>query len=205
MAAARHVVRDRRTHGCAACGRRTDLFRGLIEDEALRMSRERAARIRADRPARRRVDERGRRRAHEAASRSDRGGAREGRHGRRRDARGLALGHRVGGEGGAPDDLRPHRRLVGAGAPRSWRPRRFRVDPAAPRAPGRNAARLTAGYDVPRTVAVAQLVEPRVVVPVVAGSSPVRHPRCPFRGGEGRCAAWKPPPAGTGGRPWRPA
>src|SRR5437763_4895052 len=32
----------------------------------------------------------------------------------------------------------------------------------------------------PRAVAVAQLVEPRVVVPVVAGSSPVRHPseRC---------------------------
>ena len=28
-----------------------------------------------------------------------------------------------------------------------------------------------------REVAVAQLVEPRVVVPVVAGSSPVRHPR----------------------------
>ena len=28
-------------------------------------------------------------------------------------------------------------------------------------------------------VAVAQLVEPRVVVPVVAGSSPVRHPRAP--------------------------
>jgi hypothetical protein len=28
----------------------------------------------------------------------------------------------------------------------------------------------------PRAVAVAQLVEPRVVVPVVAGSSPVRHP-----------------------------
>ena len=28
---------------------------------------------------------------------------------------------------------------------------------------------------VSRTVAVAQLVEPRVVVPVVAGSSPVRH------------------------------
>ena len=30
-------------------------------------------------------------------------------------------------------------------------------------------------YDGRRTVAVAQLVEPRVVVPVVAGSSPVRH------------------------------
>ena len=27
-----------------------------------------------------------------------------------------------------------------------------------------------------RVVAVAQLVEPRVVIPVVAGSSPVRHP-----------------------------
>ena len=32
------------------------------------------------------------------------------------------------------------------------------------------------GYPWPRAVAVAQLVEPRVVVPVVAGSSPVRHP-----------------------------
>src|SRR5687768_2216551 len=31
-------------------------------------------------------------------------------------------------------------------------------------------------YPVPAEVAVAQLVEPRVVVPVVAGSSPVRHP-----------------------------
>src|SRR3982751_4527130 len=31
-------------------------------------------------------------------------------------------------------------------------------------------------YHGRRTVAVAQLVEPRVVVPVVAGSSPVRHP-----------------------------
>src|SRR5215213_6031428 len=39
-----------------------------------------------------------------------------------------------------------------------------------------NAAART-GYPVPGAVAVAQLVEPRVVVPVVAGSSPVRHPR----------------------------
>src|SRR3990172_6959483 len=31
-------------------------------------------------------------------------------------------------------------------------------------------------YPVPGAVAVAQLVEPRVVVPVVAGSNPVRHP-----------------------------
>ena len=31
-------------------------------------------------------------------------------------------------------------------------------------------------YDEPRTVAVAQLVEPRVVVPVVGGSSPLCHP-----------------------------
>ena len=31
-------------------------------------------------------------------------------------------------------------------------------------------------YPVGVEVAVAQLVEPRVVVPVVAGSSPVRHP-----------------------------
>jgi hypothetical protein len=31
-------------------------------------------------------------------------------------------------------------------------------------------------YPVSAAVAVAQLVEPRVVVPVVAGSNPVRHP-----------------------------
>jgi hypothetical protein len=31
-------------------------------------------------------------------------------------------------------------------------------------------------YDERRTVAVAQLVEPRVVVPVVGGSSPLCHP-----------------------------
>ena len=42
----------------------------------------------------------------------------------------------------------------------------------------------TCGYDVRRAVAVAQLVEPRVVVPVVAGSNPVRHPfRRASRGG----------------------
>ena len=34
-------------------------------------------------------------------------------------------------------------------------------------------------YPVRVEVAVAQLVEPRVVVPVVAGSSPVRHPSTP--------------------------
>ena len=38
-------------------------------------------------------------------------------------------------------------------------------------------------YPVCREVAVAQLVEPRVVVPVVAGSSPVRHPSAPRRAG----------------------
>jgi hypothetical protein len=32
------------------------------------------------------------------------------------------------------------------------------------------------GYDEATAVAVAQPVEPRVVVPVVAGSNPVRHP-----------------------------
>ncbi len=41
-------------------------------------------------------------------------------------------------------------------------------------------------YPVRREVAVAQLVEPRVVVPVVAGSSPVRHPSA-------RCAVRRPP------------
>ena len=34
---------------------------------------------------------------------------------------------------------------------------------------------LTPGYPVSAAVAVAQLVEPRVVVPVVGGSSPLRH------------------------------
>ena len=54
--------------------------------------------------------------------------------------------------------------------------------------PGRRVARTTQTQAVlrpgerrrprypPAAVAVAQLVEPRVVVPVVAGSSPVRHP-----------------------------
>jgi hypothetical protein len=32
------------------------------------------------------------------------------------------------------------------------------------------------GYPLFDAVAVAQLVEPRVVVPVVVGSSPIRHP-----------------------------
>ena len=35
-------------------------------------------------------------------------------------------------------------------------------------------------YPVRAAVAVAQLVEPRVVVPVVAGSNPVRHPSEPM-------------------------
>ena len=39
----------------------------------------------------------------------------------------------------------------------------------------RGRARLH-GILCERVVAVAQLVEPRVVIPVVAGSSPVRHP-----------------------------
>ena len=43
-------------------------------------------------------------------------------------------------------------------------------------------ARVRCGLSCPgRMVAVAQLVEPRVVVPVVAGSNPVRHPRTPER------------------------
>jgi hypothetical protein len=32
------------------------------------------------------------------------------------------------------------------------------------------------GYHQRSAVAVAQLVEPRVVVPVVVGSNPIRHP-----------------------------
>ena len=35
--------------------------------------------------------------------------------------------------------------------------------------------RKARGYPLVHAVAVAQLVEPRVVVPVVAGSNPVRH------------------------------
>ena len=41
---------------------------------------------------------------------------------------------------------------------------------------GRPVCPTAARYPVDAEVAVAQLVEPRVVVPVVAGSSPVRHP-----------------------------
>ena len=40
----------------------------------------------------------------------------------------------------------------------------------------RDAFRLTPRYPGTSAVAVAQLVEPRVVVPVVGGSSPLRHP-----------------------------
>ena len=35
---------------------------------------------------------------------------------------------------------------------------------------------------------VAQLVEPRVVIPVVVGSSPIVHPRIPGVAGKSRCA-----------------
>ena len=54
-----------------------------------------------------------------------------------------------------------------------------RRHPAPPSRPGERGDRLSCM----RAVAVAQLVEPRVVVPVVAGSSPVRHPfsRLPSR------------------------
>src|SRR5215208_4264590 len=47
----------------------------------------------------------------------------------------------------------------------------------------RASAVLERGYHVARAVAVAQLVEPRVVVPVVGGSSPLCHPPAPPAGG----------------------
>ena len=47
-----------------------------------------------------------------------------------------------------------------------------RPDQGTPGAPVRQPSRR---YPVRSAVAVAQLVEPRVVVPVVAGSNPVRH------------------------------
>ena len=46
----------------------------------------------------------------------------------------------------------------------------------------------TPRYPVRSAVAVAQLVEPRVVVPVVAGSSPVRHPVLKAQGQESASA-----------------
>src|SRR5204863_8442189 len=49
-------------------------------------------------------------------------------------------------------------------------------------------------------VAVAQLVEPRVVVPVVGGSSPLRHPSCPGRQALAGGGARPPAPAS---RRWR--
>ena len=48
---------------------------------------------------------------------------------------------------------------------------------------GRPVCPTAARYPVDAEVAVAQLVEPRVVVPVVAGSSPVRHPSMRFAPG----------------------
>ena len=47
----------------------------------------------------------------------------------------------------------------------------------------RSVCRTVRRYPVQAEVAVAQLVEPRVVVPVVAGSSPVRHPSLAGSGG----------------------
>jgi hypothetical protein len=55
-------------------------------------------------------------------------------------------------------------------------PRRLRGLAAAPLHANRTEAAFERGYPPWDAVAVAQLVEPRVVVPVVAGSSPVRHP-----------------------------
>jgi hypothetical protein len=51
-----------------------------------------------------------------------------------------------------------------------YRARRALVNAAPAAGPAK-----TPRYPVRSAVAVAQLVEPRVVVPVVAGSSPVRH------------------------------
>ena len=74
-------------------------------------------------------------------------------------------------------------RACGSRSPRPLGPSPGGVHPVAGRSwalAGGYAARPGSsprcGYDVRRAVAVAQLVEPRVVVPVVAGSSPVRHP-----------------------------
>ena len=87
----------------------------------------------------------------------------------------LQLPGRPEAEVPAPDDHH-----VGAGVRLE---RRARLDrpgllepPAVPRVPqALHGASLTGGILRLRAVAVAQLVEPRVVVPVVAGSSPVRH------------------------------
>src|SRR5205823_7387854 len=53
-------------------------------------------------------------------------------------------------------------------------------------AAGPRAREPERGYPEPCAVAVAQLVEPRVVVPVVVGSSPIRHPSPPRRTPSGR-------------------
>jgi hypothetical protein len=60
-------------------------------------------------------------------------------------------------------------------SPRStWRRRRARFHTGLPL--GAVESRLDPARLTPFAVAVAQLVEPRVVVPVVGGSSPLRHP-----------------------------
>ena len=94
------------------------------------------------------LDDQGRRRADEAASGRDRGRSREGGHARRGHGRRLTLGHRGRGEGGPRDDLRPHRRLVGAGAARSRRRGRLRLDSASRRAPRRDAVTEGGGRDL---------------------------------------------------------
>ena len=46
-----------------------------------------------------------------------------------------------------------------------------------PRAGEFQFQRLRPLYNLPSTVAIAQLVESRIVIPVVVGSSPISHPR----------------------------
>src|SRR5439155_12412870 len=56
------------------------------------------------------------------------------------------------------------------------------------------------GYPEPCAVAVAQLVDPRVVVPVVVGSSPIRHPSPPRRTPSGRRLTCDPRPRSSADR-----
>ena len=46
----------------------------------------------------------------------------------------------------------------------------------SPRQSRRGPEKKSFGYNFPTTVAVAQLVESRIVIPVVVGSSPISHP-----------------------------
>ena len=72
----------------------------------------------------------------------------------------------------------PHEQAHAPGRIRTCDPR-IRSPPLCPLSYRRPAPPYHSLHSAQSAVAVAQLVEPRVVVPVVVGSNPIRHPWCP--------------------------